>query len=43
MGTIVVDQIAGTRIDMTVVSARSQTAEHGVVTALPGSVDWVHE
>jgi hypothetical protein len=43
VGTIVADQIAGTRIDMTVVSQPSPTGEHGVVTALPDSADWVHE
>ncbi|TVS18383.1 MAG: PKD domain-containing protein, partial [Planctomycetaceae bacterium] len=40
---IVVDQIVGTRIDMTIVHEPSATDVNGEVGELPASADWVHE
>jgi hypothetical protein len=40
---IVVDQIGGTRIDMTIVGMPSTTSGSGEVAALPDSAGWVHE
>ncbi|TVS10929.1 MAG: hypothetical protein EA424_24505 [Planctomycetaceae bacterium] len=42
-GNDVVLQHIGTRIDMTIVAEPSATGQHGVVTALPDSLAWVHE
>jgi hypothetical protein len=41
--TWTMEQIAGTRIDLTIVHAPSATDGKGEVTVLPASVDWVHE
>jgi hypothetical protein len=41
--TIVVDQIATTRIDMTIVHEPSAIDDNGEGEMLPGSEDWVHE
>ncbi len=41
--SVILDQIAGTRIDMAVVHEPSATDNFGQVTSLPDSVDWVHE
>jgi len=38
-----VDQIGGTRIDLTIVAAPSATAGNGEVATLPASEAWVHE
>jgi Tol biopolymer transport system component len=40
---IVLDQIEGTQIEMTIVHQPSTTDANGEVTALPASADWVHE
>ncbi len=41
--TIVVDQIGGARIDMTIVHEPSAIGDNGEVVSLPDSADWVHE
>jgi hypothetical protein len=44
LGTpIVVDQIGGTRIDMTIVHEPSTIDDNGEVASLPASAGWVHE
>jgi hypothetical protein len=44
LGTpIMVDQIGGTRIDMTIVGTPSTISGSGEVAALPDSAGWVHE
>jgi hypothetical protein len=40
---VVVDQIAGTQIDMNIVHQPSATGAKGEVATLPGSAGWVHE
>jgi alkaline phosphatase len=44
LGTpIVVDQIGGTRINMTIVHEPSSIGDNGEVASLPASAGWVHE
>jgi hypothetical protein len=40
---VVLEHIGGTKIDMTTVSEPTATGDHGLLAALPDSVDWVHE
>ncbi len=40
---VVLENIGGTRIDMTIVSEPTETGEGGLLAALPASADWVHE